>query len=372
MREVKPTRTNINTQLDKMGRGDLAHLMSYAASVGPERAITEYSARLCYNSVAKLGTAPNFVTNVLSSGHLSVAEHASVAMPIDKLITPVTDLKTTRGTPQSVKKNARVQEVNRLVRYNRFFTQFPGFIAGNLRSWFEVLGEMRYNPLMEVFISIIPEAFNTTPIFSEIELSHIADTQPVNVPGYFGAGSKHNCVLLAVNPGSFDRIIDRTPKPNGWHPWARYTFLVENVSRTLTHQLVRHRGGSFSQESQRYVDSRKGNFIVPPGLNDTQRQRFLESCYTAVETYEVLRDSGVRKEDARFVLPGASATRLIVSFDLKELVHFLNVRCEKDAQWEIRRLARTMAYQAMLALPFPQLEKVVEEYKIYGFDDSEG
>ena len=372
MREVNPTRTSINTQIDKMGRGDLTHLLSYAATVGPERALCEYSARLCYNSIGKMGTSPNFIAKVLGSGHLSVAEHPSVAMPIDKLITPVLGIKPTNATPLSQKKNARVQEINRLVRYNRFFTQFPGFIAGNLRSWFEVIGEMRYNPMMEVFLSIIPEAFESVPAFSELEISRLIDSQPVSVPGYFGSDvGRHNCVLLAVNPGSFDRILDRTPKSSGWHPWARYTFLIENVSRNLTHQLVRHRGGSFSQESQRYVDAREVKFVFPPNVDYTKQVKMAEHFRDSIALYEQLREDGVKKEDARFILPGAAATRLVASFDLKELVHFLNVRCAKDAQWEIRRLARTMAMQAMLALPFPQLEKVVKEYEINELDDGE-
>ncbi len=371
MREVNPTRTSLNVGIDKVGRKDLSHLLSYAATIGPERAISEFAARLCYNSVGRMGSSPNFIAKVLASGHLSVAEHPSVAMPIDKLITPVLDLKPTNATPLSRKKNARVQEVNRLVRYNRFFTQFPGFVAGNLRSWFEVLGEMRYTPMMEVFLSIIPEAFEATPAFSEIEISRLIDTMPVNVPSYFGGRSGvHHCVLLAVNAGSFDRIIDRTPKANGWHPWARFTFLIENVSRNLTHQLVRHRGGSFSQESQRYVDARNTKFIFPPNIDYTQETKMRDFCEQSLALYEHLRDDGVKKEDARFVLPGAAATRLVASFDLKELIHFLNVRCASDAQWEIRGLARTMAMQAMLALPFPQLQRVVEEHEIDNFNDS--
>ncbi len=129
---------------------------------------------------------------------------------------------------------------------------------------------------------------------------------------------------------------------------ASLTFDISGISRACSHQLVRHRLASYSQESQRYVDMAHPEFVIPPSVADNPEamdvwDRFMGQV---AEVYRALRDLGVRKEDARFVLPNAAATRIIVTMNLRELRHFFSVRCEKAAQWEIRELALEMLRQA--------------------------
>jgi len=124
------------------------------------------------------------------------------------------------------------------------------------------------------------------------------------------------------------------------------TWLIEGVSRALTHQLVRHRLGSYSQESQRYVDLERGGWsaIVPPAIAaDEQAEVILcEFWANAERAYSSLRTRGIRKEDARFLLPNAAETRLVASFADHAIWNFFDQRRDSAAQWEIRRMASHM------------------------------
>jgi thymidylate synthase (FAD) len=134
---------------------------------------------------------------------------------------------------------------------------------------------------------------------------------------------------------------------------ASVTFEITGISRACSHQLVRHRIASYSQESQRYVDMMAPEFVVPPSVDKSPQARAVwdEFMDGATSTYHRLRDLGVRKEDARFVLPNATATRIIVTMNLRTLRHFFSVRCEKAAQWEIRSLALEMLRQVYVHAP---------------------
>ncbi len=128
---------------------------------------------------------------------------------------------------------------------------------------------------------------------------------------------------------------------------ASVTFDISGISRACSHQLVRHRIASYSQESQRYVDMSAPEFVVPPSVAESAEARAVWDEFLAKvgEAYRQLRALGVRKEDARFVLPNATATRIIVTMNFRALRHFIQVRCDKAAQWEIRALALEMLRQ---------------------------
>ena len=128
---------------------------------------------------------------------------------------------------------------------------------------------------------------------------------------------------------------------------ASVTFDITGISRACSHQLVRHRIASYSQESQRYVDMSAPEFVVPPSVTQDPEARAIwgEFMDQVADTYHRLRELGVRKEDARFVLPNATATRIIVTMNFRSLRHLFSVRCDKAAQWEIRELALEMLRQ---------------------------
>jgi len=123
---------------------------------------------------------------------------------------------------------------------------------------------------------------------------------------------------------------------------ASATFEISGVSRACTHQLVRHRIASYSQESQRYVDMSNPEYVTPPSIASNNEamevfSRFLESVSAA---YRELRAVGVRREDARFVLPNAASTRIVVTMNFRSWRHMIRERgLNPAAQWEIRELA---------------------------------
>jgi len=121
---------------------------------------------------------------------------------------------------------------------------------------------------------------------------------------------------------------------------AYFTFAISGVSRALTHQLVRHRIASYSQQSQRYVEQEK-EYIVPQSIEKNFKKEYEEMMKKIWEFYDMLKEK-VPVEDARYVLPNASATRIVVSMNARSLLNFFELRCCLHAQWEIRKLAWKM------------------------------
>jgi len=135
---------------------------------------------------------------------------------------------------------------------------------------------------------------------------------------------------------------------------ASFTFSIEGVSRAMTHQLVRHRIASYTQQSQRYVEyNTLENYVTPPSIEkDKKAKTNYERTLTEIsETYQNLLKMGIPKEDARFILPNAAKTNIIVTMNARELRHFFNLRCCERAQWEIKQTATEMLKLAKKATP---------------------
>lgn len=140
---------------------------------------------------------------------------------------------------------------------------------------------------------------------------------------------------------------------------ATFTFGIEGVSRVLLAQITRHRMASFSVQSQRYVSYESGfGYIVPPKIEALGEEATAEFCrqmdtmhqwYT--QWQEKLGTGEGGNEDARFVLPGACETRMMVTMNVRELRHFFSLRMCSRAQWEIRALATEMHRLCMEVAP---------------------
>ena len=156
-----------------------------------------------------------------------------------------------------------------------------------------------------------------------------------------------------------------------------FTFAIEGVSRVLTHQLVRHRLASYSQQSQRYVRLDQFEYIIPKAIEKDEgaKARFIESMEAAHKAYEdlteqlktvyvkELKESGMDEkkaarmaekraiEDARYVLPNACETKIVLTMNARSLLHFFNMRLCLRAQWEIRGLALAMLKEVMNTAP---------------------
>lgn len=149
-----------------------------------------------------------------------------------------------------------------------------------------------------------------------------------------------------------------------------FTFGIEGISRACSHQLVRHRIASYSQKSQRYVNEGGFEYIIPPSI---EKHAYLKGMFEAEmkqiqEKYEWLRnclateiaaDEGIDRkaaekranEDARFLLPNACETKIVVTMNVRSLFNFFKHRCCNRAQWEIRAVAMEMWNQCMEIAP---------------------
>jgi len=132
-----------------------------------------------------------------------------------------------------------------------------------------------------------------------------------------------------------------------------FTFGVDGLSRTASHQLVRHRIASFSQQSQRYVKAGNADIVVPPSVmgNSEASELFAQQAESASEAYRKLLAIGIPAEDARFILPHGWETRLVMTMNARALHHFFNLRLCRRAQWEIRELARLMLVECRSVAP---------------------
>lgn len=135
---------------------------------------------------------------------------------------------------------------------------------------------------------------------------------------------------------------------------ASFTFGVEGISRVTSHQLVRHRMASYSQQSQRYVSHvERFDAVVPPSIASSEEAKRIFDFTVGVvhQAYNQLVEMGVQPEDARYLLPNATETKVIITMNARELLHFFRLRCCERAQWEIRSMAVGMLKLAKEAAP---------------------
>jgi thymidylate synthase (FAD) len=140
-----------------------------------------------------------------------------------------------------------------------------------------------------------------------------------------------------------------------------FSFGIEGISRACSHQLVRHRVASYSQQSQRYVKEEQFDYVIPPSIKqDPALVKEFEKCMAeAQENYtkvlKRLEELGYKGEagqqDARYLLPNAAETKIVVTMNARELLHFFRVRCCNRAQWEIREMADQMLGHVKKAAP---------------------
>ncbi len=169
-------------------------------------------------------------------------------------------------------------------------------------------------------------------------------------------------VMDGLTPEKTDDFIEMLSSLGHESPMEHmtFTFGIENVSRALLAQITRHRMASFSVQSQRYVKENDFEFILPPEIakDEVALKKYLDTMDSIAKSYNELADilktryinegmdarAAEKKaiEDARFVLPNACTTKMIVTMNARSLLNFFKLRCCSRAQWEIRELARQM------------------------------
>ncbi|MBN1861105.1 MAG: FAD-dependent thymidylate synthase [Candidatus Thermoplasmatota archaeon] len=132
-----------------------------------------------------------------------------------------------------------------------------------------------------------------------------------------------------------------------------FTFAISDVSRSLTHQLVRHRIASYSQQSQRYVNLNEPQYVIPPSIikNKKMKHAYDETMAVIWDHYNKLLKMKIPAEDARYVLPNATCTNIMVTMNARSLLNFFELRCCLHAQWEIRLLANKMLQEVRKVAP---------------------
>ena len=189
-----------------------------------------------------------------------------------------------------------------------------------------------------------------------------------------------------LTPESIDKFLNMLISIGHESPLEHvsFTFAVEGISRACSHQIVRHRIASYSQQSQRYVKLNQFEYIIPHHINeiDEARELFIETMKKDQEAYdklvEILFEKHYNKliqngknekeakrsaekqaiEDARYVFPNACETKMVFTMNVRSLYNFLNHRCCERAQWEIRELAIEMLRQLK-----PEEEQMEQKYQ---------
>ena len=118
---------------------------------------------------------------------------------------------------------------------------------------------------------------------------------------------------------------------------ASATFRISGVSRAMSHQLVRHRLASYSQQSQRYVKEDQFEYVIPESISERDVKIFEHDMLMIQEMYDRWKHHGLKNEDARFVLPNACCTEIVMTANFREWRQIFEVRCDEHAQWEIRK-----------------------------------
>lgn len=302
--------------------GDATYIIDDGQSTWQENAI-EFAGRVCYRSTDRMGTAPGFIAARVREGHEDIIEHIVVTVTVSG-----------GGDLYYLRSENRHCEVG---------FSFGWLVSGNLRVWLDFFRKGILTDALPILAAVAPKVFAE---FDAEPSRKMRYDMSINVEPTTWQGQR--VTLLGANlPAVGDAaLIDH----------GSATFFFEGISRACTHQLVRHRLASFSQESQRYVGLDKGEWgaVIPPAIAENpEALQVMTDFYAKAESaYRRLRRLGIRKEDARFLLPNAAETRIVVTMNFAAWKHFCWLRAvDKAAQWEIRAMGQQVLEQLYQIAP---------------------
>ena len=335
------------------GLGDLATIWDGKGTYAEN--VIEFAGRVCYRSTHRMGTASDFIADRVREGHEDIIEHAVVTVRVAGLAPDV-------AMPPSWRLINRHCEVSDL-------GDGAWLVSGNTRVWVDFFRQGIALEALPLVRAVAPAVFAEFP--GEAKAISILEVTPSPSHQATSVALTPSSSLLPTQDGPMRVTLlgytqPQLPDPTLALHHGAAVFLFEGISRTCTHQLVRHRLASFSQESQRYVDLSKGgwNAIVPPAVaeNPAAMAELAEFWAMAEAKYARLRELGIRKEDARFLLPNAAETRIVASMNFAGWSHFLWLRAvDKAAQWEIR----LMGQRALQMLHAVAPEVFAEQWQVY-------
>jgi thymidylate synthase (FAD) len=332
--------------------GDLATILA-GKSTYPE-AIMEFAGRVCYNSTQRMGTAPEFIAARVREQHEDIVEHVVVTVRV-------------HGTqePMGWRLHNRHCEVSQL-------GEMEWLVSANVRVWLDFFRKGIALAALPLLWPVAPAVFREISAAPSTAAPSTAAQGAQPLPAFSHAFQRADqSALLPIEQGPMRVTLLGYTQPVLDDPallldHGAATFFFEGISRACTHQLVRHRLASFSQESQRYVALSKGGWqaIVPPAVaaNPEAQAELAEFWQIAEQKYTRLRELGIRKEDARFLLPNAAQTRIVATMNYAAWSHFLWLRAvDKAAQWEIRALGQAVLHVLYCLAP----AVFAEQWRVY-------
>lgn len=355
-----------------------------ANQMTPAEENIEFASRLCYMSLDKLGTNPNFINGLIKAGHMDVLEHSVAAFEIEFRLDSIHAISRLEidflQLVNEYRHLGHFQLVNKFVDDKGTSIAAVIRIGGNLRTWYEILYwrptrnqeyhlQAAFNDIWTFLRFLAPNIFSRKPKYFTEDYTVEDYNAEILVGQLIRKYNKQSIVGHQHVMHGYDGICPITVAPMAYskhlatwetdepfiHHYNHMSIWVDGVSRAFSHQHVRHRLLSFSQLSQRYVDFAKKqdyDFVYPPGvLTDDQRKLLDEAFEFDVLRYEALRASGMKKEDARCILPNAATTSLVFSGYNRGLEHYINLRTASDAQWEIREVAKIVQYMYETVYP---------------------
>ena len=261
----------------------------------------EYAGKVCYKSQGNITDTSyeRFITNIVKSGHHSVLEHEGKMFCFDRSLYEAS--------------------IKPMVEYNHYLTFTEegncAFVSGNIRAWLDFV-----NSNSGLYMEGISTKLSK-------DYPYIFKNYDIGLKCDYGYEAEKKCKELDKH--------------------KIYTFEI-NGTRSFTHQIVRHRTLSFSQESQRYCNYTSNKFdksirVIMPEFEEDKFNDVRDSLLKIEDLYFRLVESGIKPEDARQVLPNCCASTIVVSGTLYNWKKFLHLRMDKHAQKEIRDIANCIA-----------------------------
>lgn len=286
----------------------------------------EFSARTCYASLDRFCGDPGFLNRLAGWGHHDVFEHSHLQFAFEGADDfDALELALRRANPYvSIASGTRLFESR--IKHLKVFASFR--VWGDLINKGVFKGET-VEQIREVMWTLAPHSC----MFGPVEPASDSLETLTSIP---------NPNTIELSTGARITLLARAwPMDENMREQAAATIFFEGVSRNLTHQLVRHRRGSFSQESQRYVKASSDDaFVIPAGIGD---EDFTKRAGEALGHYHSLVATGTPPEDARFILPSAMRTKIVTTMTMADWSHFIYQRAlDNAAQWEIREAAQVV------------------------------
>ena len=327
----------------------------------------EMAGRVCYDSnlKAKPGSDEGFVKGILKSGHESVIEHEGcifhlIGVEFKELLRFLTDWNhqcffqvSQLGSVYCKDSGAHCVDL---------------LISGDFRSFRDFAkntdGELGFE-MMRQIVAMFPIMFYNLPFHLQ---KGFKTGYPPELVVWQGLQSHLSTFNYFNSPNDTFMVGGYSSTPSMILKHGTLTFRIDGVSRILTHQLVRHRMCAFSQRSQRYCVEDNFGYVVTPDIEAVDEKlipgassfdfSFFSMMDNAANNYAFLKKKGLKKEDARFVLPNACSTSIVVTATLNEWCHMISLRCAPDASWEIRNVFKEIHKQICDIAPDLMIDKI--------------